>query len=70
MKIHFYMNYMEGGGAPTYRFTDEQEALREAERLVLHTGKKVFTLVSVYETEPAPKVYKRQLVNINDNLPF
>lgn len=66
--MSFYMNYMEGGGAPTQTYLSREDAEKEAERLTLNFGKKVYTLAACTVTEPQPKVLKRELLVVD--LPF
>lgn len=72
MEEVFYMVYMEGEGAPTYKHTTKESAIKEAERLSLLFGKKTYVLKAGLCIEPAPKTIKTQLVTplTEDDLPF
>ena len=52
MEEVFYMNYAEGQHTPAYKFENEEEAKKEAERLALKLGVKVVTLKSFSTTMP------------------
>jgi hypothetical protein len=65
----FYMNYAEGCTSPTMKYQDKDQALQEAKRLALMLKKKVFTLMAVQCTEPAPEVIVTDLT-VEETLPF
>lgn len=71
----FYMNYMENGGAPTYKFTDIASAKAEAKRLVKLHGKPVYTLATLHLTKPPLEFIEEELIKFeckeeNGSLPF
>ena len=68
----FYMVYMDGEGAPTYKHTTHALALKEAERLSLLFGKKTYVLLALKSIEPAPKTITKELSipTQEDDLPF
>ena len=68
----FYMVYMEGEGAPTYKHTTKESAIKEAERLSLLFGKKTYVLKAGLSIEPAPKTITKELLTpqAEDDLPF
>lgn len=72
MEERFYMVYMEGEGAPTYKHDTKESAVKEAERLSLLFGKKTYVLRAGISIEPAPKTITKELSTPiqEDDLPF
>ena len=66
----FYMVYMEGEGAPTYKHDTKESAKKEAERLSLLFGKRTYVLKAEFSIEPAPKTITTILVQPESDLPF
>ncbi len=50
---HFYMVYLKGGGAPSFRHATLDGAEREAKRLATQHGEKAFVLCSLKSFERA-----------------
>lgn len=48
----FWMNYVEGGGAPTQRIEDREVAAERCQDLARTTGKRVYLLVTTDYVEP------------------
>ena len=57
----FFMNYMEGGSAPTFKFTNQTDALAEAARLASNHKTAVYTLRAVIKTKPKHDVTTEEL---------
>lgn len=57
----FYMNFMEGGHAPSYQFTKQEDAEKEAARLAHAHQRNVYTLVAIVETAPKHNVVRTEL---------
>ena len=57
----FYMNYAEGGHAPTHQFTNQADALAEAARLASNYKVSVYTLKAVIKTKPKHDVVTEEL---------
>ena len=69
----FFMNYMENGGSPTYKFTDISSAKAEAKRLVKAHGKPVYTLATLHVTKPPLEFIEEELIKFPEQdgqLPF
>lgn len=57
----FYMNYLQGGSGPTFKFINLEDAEKEAARLAHNHQTDVFTLKAIEKTAPIRNVEKTSL---------
>lgn len=67
----FYMIYLQGGGAPTYRHMNYHTALQEAKRLASLTDRKAYILKSHKSVTVKKEFEEFKLAKPDeDSLPF
>lgn len=69
-QLPFWMLYVEGGGAPTFRHDTPDGAKREAERLAVQTGKRVYVLEAVASCVKNDVTWERSPSREDDDIPF
>ena len=62
----FYMNYIVGENAPTYRHAELAIAKAEALRLCEKTGREVFTLKCIASIKPTSKFVETEFTDADD----
>lgn len=69
MEKQFFMIYMEGGGAPTFKHGTEVEANNEAKRLTERFGRKTYVLSAIRSFEMKVNELKEEKSDYQDS-PF
>jgi hypothetical protein len=64
----FYMVYVEGQGAPTYKHDTLESAITESRRLAKHLDRKAFVLRAILAVEL--NQFKETPLGNNDGIPF